>query len=81
MINNALRLSLKRWIWRWHIIGGLISLPCILLLCVTGVVYLFKAQLNTALYQDVLQVQRPLNHQPVLSLQEQYNAAKSASWL
>lgn len=79
MNNNALRLSLKSWIWRWHIIGGLISLPFILLLCVTGVVYLFKAPLNTAIYQDVLQVERPLNRQPALSLQEQYTAAKNAS--
>jgi len=81
MSNNALHLSLKSWIWRWHIIGGLISLPFILLLCVTGVVYLFKAQLNTAVYQNVLQVPDPLNRQPVLSLQEQYTAAKNASEL
>ncbi len=30
------------WIWKWHFIGGLVSLPIVLLLSVTGTIYLFK---------------------------------------
>ena len=34
--------QLFAWVWRWHFIGGLFSLPVILLLAFTGVLYLFK---------------------------------------
>ena len=30
------------WIWKWHFIGGLLSLPVVLLLSTTGIIYLFK---------------------------------------
>jgi uncharacterized iron-regulated membrane protein len=30
------------WIWKWHFIGGLASLPIIILLSITGIIYLFK---------------------------------------
>jgi len=29
-------------IWKWHFIGGLISLPIVVLLSITGIIYLFK---------------------------------------
>ncbi len=30
------------WIWKWHFLGGIISLPIIILLSITGIIYLFK---------------------------------------
>jgi len=34
--------KLYNWIWRWHFIGGIISLPIVILLSATGIIYLFK---------------------------------------
>jgi len=34
--------KLNQWLWKWHFIAGLISLPFVLLLAITGAVYLFK---------------------------------------
>ncbi len=31
----------KQWLWKWHVIAGLISVPFILLLAITGGIYLF----------------------------------------
>lgn len=33
---------LNQWFWKWHFIAGLISLPVVLTLSVTGFIYLFK---------------------------------------
>lgn len=49
--------SLRNWLWRWHIIAGVISLPFLLLLAVTGSIYLFKQSYEQQAYQQVLQVQ------------------------
>ena len=43
---------LNSWFWKWHIIAGLITLPFMLLLSITGIVYLFKTDLNDAIYQE-----------------------------
>lgn len=32
--------NLNRWLWKWHVIGGLISLPFLFLLATTGAIYL-----------------------------------------
>lgn len=34
--------KLNQWLWKWHFIGGLVALPFVLLLAVTGGIYLFK---------------------------------------
>lgn len=35
-----------RWVWRWHFYAGLFVLPFILILSVTGSIYLFKPQVE-----------------------------------
>ncbi len=40
------RATLYRTIWRWHFYAGLIVVPLILLLSVTGSIYLFKPQID-----------------------------------
>ncbi|MCR4377976.1 MAG: PepSY domain-containing protein [Rhodospirillales bacterium] len=47
---------LYRAIWRWHFYAGLIVLPFMILLAVTGGVYLFKDEINAVLYREVLTV-------------------------
>lgn len=34
--------QLNQWLWKWHFIAGLIALPFVMVLAVTGGVYLFK---------------------------------------
>jgi uncharacterized iron-regulated membrane protein len=41
-----LRASIYRTIWRWHFYAGLFVLPFILILSLTGAVYLFKPQID-----------------------------------
>ena len=38
--------SLYPWIWRWHFYAGLFVLPFILILSITGSIYLFKPQIE-----------------------------------
>lgn len=47
-------MKLRRWpahqiVWRWHFYAGLFCIPFILLLSVTGGIYLFKPQVEAAL--------------------------------
>ena len=54
---------LYRTIWRWHFYAGLIVAPFLLILSVTGAIYLFRGELNDWLSPDlhrVAPVTRPL---------------------
>ena len=42
--------SLYRAIWRWHFYAGLLTVPFMLLLAVTGSLYLFKNDLNNTVF-------------------------------
>lgn len=44
------RLPLQRAIWRWHFYAGLLSVPFMVLLAVTGSIYLFKDEINTTIF-------------------------------
>ncbi len=43
-------------IWRWHFYAGLFVIPFVVLLALTGSVYLFRPQIETYLYRDLLLV-------------------------
>ncbi len=45
--------ALYRAVWRWHFIAGLIVLPFVLILAVTGGIYLFKDEINDAAYHNL----------------------------
>ncbi len=53
MMKNT---QLNTWLWKWHIVAGLISLPFMLLLAITGVIYLLKSDYNQYAYRDIVQV-------------------------
>lgn len=73
MFNNS---QINQWLWKWHIIAGLITLPFILLLAITGTIYLFKSDVNEQVYKDVFFVKsRSLEAIP-LPYTEQLMAAK-----
>lgn len=51
--NRAASSALYRAIWRWHFIAGLLILPFVLILAVTGGIYLFKDEINNATHSQL----------------------------
>lgn len=47
---------LYRAFWRWHFYAGLLILPVMLILAITGSIYLFKPQLDGLMYRNLLTV-------------------------
>lgn len=43
-----------RVVWRWHFYAGLFVVPFMVMLALTGIVYLFKPQLDTLMYRPLL---------------------------
>ncbi|TCP61003.1 PepSY-associated TM helix domain-containing protein [Baia soyae] len=48
--------TIYRSIWRWHFYAGIIFAPLLIMLALTGALYLFKPQIEGYLYQDYYQV-------------------------
>lgn len=48
--------------WRWHFYAGLFVAPFMIMLSLTGIIYLFKPQLDDLMYSDLLHV-TPSHHQ------------------
>jgi len=45
--------KLNQWMWRWHVIAGLVSLPFVLVLAITGGIYLFKSNIETPIIKSL----------------------------
>lgn len=70
----------RRWpdyraVWRWHFYAGLYCIPFILLLSVSGVIYLFKSEIEAWQDRPYDQLQR---HQQAVPASEQIAAAVAA---
>ncbi|MBE9180127.1 PepSY domain-containing protein [Oculatella sp. LEGE 06141] len=46
-----------RTVWRWHFYAGLFVTPFMLVLATTGIIYLFKPQLDVLMYRNLMVVQ------------------------
>ncbi len=66
--------SFYRTVWRWHFYAGIIFAPFLVMLAVTGSVYLFKPQIENVLYQQYYEV-TPQDER--MSATEQINAVKT----
>lgn len=44
--------SLYQTFWRWHFYGGIIFAPFLILLAISGALYLFQAEIETMIYKD-----------------------------
>jgi len=64
--SEAQTSALYRAVWRWHFYAGLIVLPFMILLAVTGALYLYKDEINDAFYGELRQVQ-PAATAPLLA--------------
>ena len=51
--DGLMLVRVQRAIWRWHFYAGLLSLPFLILLAVTGSVYLFEEEIDRALFHDM----------------------------
>lgn len=56
--------------WRWHFYAGLFVAPFMIVLSLTGIVYLFKPQLDSLMYSDLLTV-KPAHHMLSADAQQQ----------
>lgn len=66
-------LLLNQWLWKWHVIAGLLTLPIVLLLTLTGIVYMYKQNVNEYLYQEQMFVSNTDGQR--LSLEQQLRLA------
>ncbi|WP_438422689.1 PepSY-associated TM helix domain-containing protein [Aquimarina macrocephali] len=64
--------KLNQWLWKWHFIAGLISLPFIIVLSITGGIYLFKADYEASKQKQIKEV---IVQGAPISLQEQWGIA------
>ncbi|MBE7690182.1 PepSY-associated TM helix domain-containing protein [Tenacibaculum piscium] len=66
--------KLNQWLWKWHFIAGLISLPFILVLSITGAVYLFNPDVQSNAIAKIQDVENL--HKTPISYQQQWEIAK-----
>lgn len=69
---------LNGWLWKWHIIAGIVCIPFIALLCITGSIYLFKSNYNDIAYKDARFVEVP-NDNSRYSYSSQLSVAEEAA--
>lgn len=71
--------------WRWHFYAGLFVIPFLILLSLTGIIYLFKPQLDQLLYAELLQVpvaaQQLSAEQQLAVVQQAYPEAAISQYL
>jgi uncharacterized iron-regulated membrane protein len=66
-----------RTVWRWHFYAGLFVIPFMLVLAVTGMIYLFKPQLDTVMYRHLLFTQAAQSAEQI-TYGQQLKAVQSA---
>jgi uncharacterized iron-regulated membrane protein len=55
--NNTPLSYFYRVVWRWHFYAGLFVVPFMVMLALTGIIYLFKPQLDRLMYPDLMYVE------------------------
>ncbi|CAM1345364.1 PepSY-associated TM helix domain-containing protein [Tenacibaculum amylolyticum] len=68
----------NQWLWKWHFIAGMVSLPFILVLAVTGAIYLFKPQVEKVAIEKIQQI-TPVAGTKKLNYQQQWEVAQQHS--
>jgi uncharacterized iron-regulated membrane protein len=62
-------MALYRAVWRWHFYAGVVVAPFLLILAVTGAIYLFNDEINDALYGDMRFARTPGPHVPLSQIE------------
>lgn len=69
--------GLFRAFWRWHFYASVVVIPTVLVLAVTGLVYLFRFQIEPLVHNDLMRVTQPAD--PMVSTyDEQLTAVQQA---
>src|SRR5690606_36117311 len=76
MTDASRRGALYNTIWRWHFYAGLFTAPFLLILSVTGAIYLFNDELNDLIYPELRFAQSEAAARPPSRL----IAAAEAAW-
>lgn len=66
--------GLFRAIWRWHFFASFLVIPVLLVLATTGLIYLFRFQLEPLMHGDLMKVEAPSAN----ALQQPYSAQLAA---
>lgn len=74
-LNNSEDKRFYRAVWRWHFYAGIFAIPFLIMLSVTGIIYLFKPQLDSLMYRDLLFVSP---RSQTVSADDQMNAVEAA---
>ena len=62
---------LNKWLWKWHVMAGLISAPFVIILAITGFLYLLKADYENPRQKHIKQVEAkgsPISFQKQLEI-------------
>ncbi|CAL2104000.1 Uncharacterized iron-regulated membrane protein; Iron-uptake factor PiuB [Tenacibaculum sp. 190130A14a] len=68
--------KLNQWLWKWHFIAGIISLPFVLVLSITGAIYLFNPQVEKEVKASIQKVKDKT--ESTISYEEQWALAKQS---
>lgn len=66
--------KLHQWLWRWHFIAGMITLPFVLVLAITGTIYLFHPQVESKEIQKIQNIE--ITKTTRISYEKQWAIAK-----
>lgn len=75
---SARRSGMYRTVWRWHFYAGLFTIPVIVMLCLTGIVWLFRPQINRLLYGNLITVAHAADQTATTSYAGQLDAVRAA---
>ncbi|MGD7024815.1 PepSY-associated TM helix domain-containing protein [Rossellomorea vietnamensis] len=67
--------AIFRAVWRWHFYAGIFTAPFLIVLAISGGLYLFKPQIEATLYQEHFFIESGSEGKPALTLGEQTEAA------
>src|SRR3954452_3501483 len=70
--------GLFRAFWRWHFYAAFIVAPVLLVLASTGLIYLFRFQLEAMMHADVMKVEQPAGVTHYVSYEDQRAAVAKA---
>jgi uncharacterized iron-regulated membrane protein len=66
---------LYRAVWRWHFYAGVFCIPIIVILSLSGIVYLFRSQVHEVVYGGMMNVERG---QETVSYEQQLATVRAA---
>jgi uncharacterized iron-regulated membrane protein len=75
-LQDQQRPRLFRAVWRWHFYAGLLVIPIVVMLSLTGIVYLFKPQIDSVFLGHLRNIDDP--GRPTLSYAKQMATATAA---